>query len=249
MPTSQHRSIAASPRWPTTTSARRCKPTWTGMTPASTSACSCARGRCRSKTPRCAGTRPSHRSSPWRGCTSRARPSRTRARRAGRDAVVQPRPRQARAYAAGRHQPRAGGHLPAARPFATSATNAPTSPDHGSHPCRHRADQSPGLMKLLLGARTVRVRRQPGCGAWLLSAPRGDGHAVLVYPGGPPTSAPGRCAGCCGTLGHDAHGWGQGRNVGRGRQPAGAATHRGPAPQQRPQAQPGRLEPGRAVRA
>jgi hypothetical protein len=108
-----------------------------------------------------------------------------RARRAGRDAVVQPRPRQARAYAAGRHQPRAGGHLPAAlglsppaRPTRQHRLTMDPSPA-GTEPIK-----APGLMKLLLEARApFEYAASLAAAPWLLSAPRGDGHAVLVYPG------------------------------------------------------------------
>lgn len=50
---------------------------------------------------------------------------------------------------------------------------------------------------------------------WLLNAPRGDGHAVIVYPGFLASDFSTRpLRRLLRTLGHDAHGWGQGRNLG-----------------------------------
>jgi pimeloyl-ACP methyl ester carboxylesterase len=50
---------------------------------------------------------------------------------------------------------------------------------------------------------------------WLMTAPRGDGHAVIVYPGflgSDRSTAPMRRL--LKSLGHDVHGWGLGRNTG-----------------------------------
>jgi pimeloyl-ACP methyl ester carboxylesterase len=50
---------------------------------------------------------------------------------------------------------------------------------------------------------------------WLVKAPRGDGHAVIVYPGfmgSDVSTAPMRRL--LKSLGHDVHGWGMGRNTG-----------------------------------
>ena len=50
---------------------------------------------------------------------------------------------------------------------------------------------------------------------WLLKAPRGDGHAVIVYPGFLASDFSTRpLRRLLRTLGHDVHGWGQGRNLG-----------------------------------
>lgn len=50
---------------------------------------------------------------------------------------------------------------------------------------------------------------------WLLSAPRGDGHPVIVYPGFLATDTSTRpMRRLLRTLGHHVHGWEQGRNVG-----------------------------------
>ena len=76
--------------------------------------------------------------------------------------------------------------------------------------------KAPGLMKLLLEARApFEYAASLAAAPWLLSAPRGDGHAVLVYPGFLATDFSTRpLRRLLRTLGHDAHGWGQGRNVG-----------------------------------
>ena len=76
--------------------------------------------------------------------------------------------------------------------------------------------KAPGLMKLLLEARApFEYAASLAAAPWLLSAPRGDGHAVLVYPGFLVTDFSTRpLRRLLRTLGHDAHGWGQGRNVG-----------------------------------
>lgn len=50
---------------------------------------------------------------------------------------------------------------------------------------------------------------------WLLNAPRGDGHAVIVYPGFLASDLSTRpLRRLLRRLGHDVHGWGQGRNLG-----------------------------------
>jgi pimeloyl-ACP methyl ester carboxylesterase len=74
----------------------------------------------------------------------------------------------------------------------------------------------PGLGKLLLEARApLEYAASLMAAPWLLSAPRGDGHAVIVYPGllaSDMSTRPLRRLLL--TLGHDARGWGQGRNNG-----------------------------------
>ena len=76
--------------------------------------------------------------------------------------------------------------------------------------------KAPGLMKLLLEARApFEYAASLAAAPWLLSAPRGDGHAVLVYPGFLATDFSTRpLRRLLRTLGHDVHGWEQGRNVG-----------------------------------
>ena len=76
--------------------------------------------------------------------------------------------------------------------------------------------RAPGLMKLLLEGRApLEYAASLAAAPWLLSAPRGDGHPVLVYPGflaSDTSTRPMRRL--LKTLGHDVHGWGQGRNLG-----------------------------------
>ena len=69
--------------------------------------------------------------------------------------------------------------------------------------------KAPGLMKLLLEARApFEYAASLAAAPWLLSAPRGDGHAVLVYPGFLATDFSTRpLRRLLRTLGHDAHGW------------------------------------------
>jgi pimeloyl-ACP methyl ester carboxylesterase len=74
----------------------------------------------------------------------------------------------------------------------------------------------PGLGNLLLEARApFEYAASLMAAPWLLSAPRGVGHAVIVYPGllaSDMSTRPLRRL--LRTLGHDARGWGQGRNNG-----------------------------------
>jgi pimeloyl-ACP methyl ester carboxylesterase len=50
---------------------------------------------------------------------------------------------------------------------------------------------------------------------WLLNAPRGDGHVVIVYPGFLASDFSTRpLRRLLRMLGHEVHGWGQGRNLG-----------------------------------
>ncbi|HET7525746.1 MAG TPA: alpha/beta fold hydrolase [Burkholderiaceae bacterium] len=83
-------------------------------------------------------------------------------------------------------------------------------------PQQEASVQRPGLFKLLLEARApFEYAASLVAAPWLLSAPRGDGHAVLVYPGllaSDLTTRPLRRL--LRTLGHDARGWEQGRNNG-----------------------------------
>ena len=74
----------------------------------------------------------------------------------------------------------------------------------------------PGLLKLLLEARApLEYAASLVAAPWLLSAPRGDGHAVLVYPGLLASDFSTRpLRRLLRTLGHDARGWDQGRNLG-----------------------------------
>lgn len=78
------------------------------------------------------------------------------------------------------------------------------------------ADAPPAWWKLALEGRAP-LEFAAGVAAWplLALAPRGDGHAVLVFPGmlaSDLSTAPMRQL--LKTLGHDAHGWNQGRNLG-----------------------------------
>jgi pimeloyl-ACP methyl ester carboxylesterase len=77
----------------------------------------------------------------------------------------------------------------------------------------HRA---PGLMKVLLEARApLEYVASLAAAPWLLRAPRGDGHAVLVYPGFLASDFSTRpLRRLLRSLGHDVHGWDQGRNLG-----------------------------------
>jgi len=74
----------------------------------------------------------------------------------------------------------------------------------------------PGLIKLLLEARApFEYAASLMAAPWLLRAPHGDGHAVLVYPGLLATDFSTRpLRRLLRTLGHDARGWDQGRNKG-----------------------------------
>jgi len=78
------------------------------------------------------------------------------------------------------------------------------------------AIQPPSLGKLLLEARApFEYAASLMAAPWLLSAPRGDGHAVLVYPGLLASDFSTRpLRRLLHALGHDARGWGQGRNNG-----------------------------------
>jgi len=76
--------------------------------------------------------------------------------------------------------------------------------------------RAPGLLKMLLEARAP-FEYAAGLAAapWLLTAPRGDGHPVLVYPGFLASDFSTRpLRRLLRTLGHDAIGWQQGRNLG-----------------------------------
>ncbi len=78
------------------------------------------------------------------------------------------------------------------------------------------AIRRPGLGKLLLEARApFEYAASLMAAPWLLSAPRGDGHAVLVYPGLLASDVSTRpLRRLLRALGHDPRGWGQGRNNG-----------------------------------
>ena len=87
---------------------------------------------------------------------------------------------------------------------------SPDQPDPREHV------DPPGLLRMALEARApFEYAASLAAAPWLLSAPRGDGHAVLVYPGfmaGDFSTRPMRRL--LRSLGHDAMGWGQGRNLG-----------------------------------
>ena len=75
--------------------------------------------------------------------------------------------------------------------------------------------RAPGWLRLALESRAP-LELAASVAAWplLAGSPRGDGHPVLVYPGfvaSDVSTAPLRRL--LRALGHDAHGWGQGRNL------------------------------------
>jgi pimeloyl-ACP methyl ester carboxylesterase len=78
------------------------------------------------------------------------------------------------------------------------------------------AVQPPRLLYLALEARApLEFAASLLAAPWLLRAPRGDGHAVLVYPGFMASDFSTRpLRRLLRTLGHDARGWDQGRNTG-----------------------------------
>jgi len=75
--------------------------------------------------------------------------------------------------------------------------------------------KAPGMLRLALEARApFEFVASMAAAPWLLNAPRGDGHAVIVYPGFMASDTSTRpLRRLLTALGHDAHGWGQGRNV------------------------------------
>ncbi|HSC01150.1 MAG TPA: alpha/beta hydrolase, partial [Burkholderiaceae bacterium] len=83
-------------------------------------------------------------------------------------------------------------------------------------PQQEASVERPGLFKLLLETRApFEYAASLVAAPWLLSAPRGDGHAVLVYPGLLASDLSTRpLRRLLRTLGHDARGWEQGRNNG-----------------------------------
>ena len=75
--------------------------------------------------------------------------------------------------------------------------------------------RAPGWQRVLMEARAP-FEFAASLAAWpvLATSPRGDGHAVIVYPGfvaSDISTAPLRAL--LRLLGHDVHGWGQGRNT------------------------------------
>lgn len=78
------------------------------------------------------------------------------------------------------------------------------------------AIKPPGLVRVALEARApFEYAASLMVAPWLLSGPRGDGHTVLVYPGFMGSDLSTRpMRRLLRTLGHDAKGWGLGRNVG-----------------------------------
>ena len=76
--------------------------------------------------------------------------------------------------------------------------------------------QAPGLFKIMMEARApFEYAASLAMAPWLLSAPRGDGHPVLVYPGLMASDLSTRpLRRLLRALGHDVHGWQQGRNLG-----------------------------------
>ena len=76
--------------------------------------------------------------------------------------------------------------------------------------------RSPGVLKMLLESRApLEYAASLVAAPWLLGAPRGDGHPVLVYPGLLATDFSTRpLRRLLRVLGHDARGWELGRNLG-----------------------------------
>ena len=78
------------------------------------------------------------------------------------------------------------------------------------------AVRAPGLGRIALELRVpLEFAASVAAAPWLASAPRGDGHGVIVYPGfmgSDLSTAPMRRL--LRWLGHDVHGWEQGRNLG-----------------------------------
>lgn len=93
----------------------------------------------------------------------------------------------------------------------TTSTSTSTDTKPTAQPVR-----APGLLKMLLEARApLEYAASLAAAPWLLTAPRGDGHPVLVYPGFLASDFSTRpLRRLLRTLGHDVHGWDQGRNLG-----------------------------------
>ena len=86
-----------------------------------------------------------------------------------------------------------------------------------THPLTpHREVRAPGLGRLMMEARApFEFAASIAAAPVLLSAPRGDGHPVLVYPGFMATDMSTRpLRRLLRTLGHQVAGWEQGRNLG-----------------------------------
>ena len=84
------------------------------------------------------------------------------------------------------------------------------------HPFAPRSPRPPGWIRLALEARAP-MEFAGGLAAWpmLRTAPRGDGHPVLVFPGLAATDFSTRpLRRLLARLGHEPYGWGQGRNLG-----------------------------------
>ena len=87
----------------------------------------------------------------------------------------------------------------------------PQAPGSPNKPLR-----APGLARLALELRApLEFAASLAAAPWLVSAPRGDGHAVIVYPGFMGSDLSTRpMRRLLRWLGHDVHGWQQGRNLG-----------------------------------
>ena len=79
-----------------------------------------------------------------------------------------------------------------------------------------RSVQAPGLFKIMMEARApLEYTASLAMAPWLSSAPRVDGHPMLVYPGLMASDFSTRpLRRLLRALGHDARGWGMGRNLG-----------------------------------
>ena len=90
--------------------------------------------------------------------------------------------------------------------------------DTKSNPDNHERDASraPGLLRIAMELRApFEFAASVAAAPWLMNAPRGDGHSVIVYPGllaSDLSTRPMRRL--LRALGHQVEGWGQGRNIG-----------------------------------
>lgn len=91
----------------------------------------------------------------------------------------------------------------------TNTTTGPSANDGG-------ALRAPGWLRIAMELRApLEFAASIAAAPWLLNAPRGDGHSVIVYPGflgSDFSTRPMRRL--LRSLGHQAEGWGMGRNTG-----------------------------------
>jgi pimeloyl-ACP methyl ester carboxylesterase len=84
------------------------------------------------------------------------------------------------------------------------------------HTPADNSPRAPGWLRMALELRApMEFVASAAAAPWLLTAPRGDGHPVIVYPGFLATDTSTRpMRRLLRTLGNHVHGWEQGRNVG-----------------------------------